>query len=242
LSSTIARLLVARGIATAEHAHEFLSPSLSHLHSPYLMAGLRQAVERLHAAIARGETIFIYGDYDVDGTTAIVILKTALEICGGKVEYHVPHRIKEGYGMRAEVVERAGAEGVSLIVSVDTGIRAGEVVRRAAALGIDVIVTDHRLPEAELPPALAVLKPNQPGCCYPEKNLCGVESPSSWLRGYCNSGLAWKLRRTVLLETGRHRHSGRRGAAHRKIVSRQARIGRLGGKVKVCAPCSKSPD
>ena len=88
-------------------AQEFLSPSLSHLHSPYLMTGLRAAVERLRAAIERGETIFIYGDYDVDGTTAIVILKTALELCGGKVEYHVPHRIREGYGMRDEVIEQA---------------------------------------------------------------------------------------------------------------------------------------
>src|ERR1035438_311451 len=113
LSPVIARLLIARGIATPEQAQEFLAPSLSHLHSPYLMTGLRTAVDRLRAAIERGETIFIYGDYDVDGTTAIVILKAALEICGGKVEYHVPHRIREGYGMRDERSEerRVGEEG-----------------------------------------------------------------------------------------------------------------------------------
>ena len=100
LSPTIARLVAARGITTAEQAQQFLSPSISHLHSPYRMAGLRAAVDRLQSAIERQETVFIYGDYDVDGTTAIVILKTALELCGGKVDYHVPHRIREGYGMR----------------------------------------------------------------------------------------------------------------------------------------------
>src|ERR1044071_963249 len=114
-----ARLLAARGISTADEAQHFLSPSLNDLHSPYLMTGLRSAVERLRAAIERGETVLIYGDYDVDGTTAIVILKTALELCGGKVEYHVPHRIREGYGMRDEVIEQAADRGIRLIISVD---------------------------------------------------------------------------------------------------------------------------
>ena len=91
-----ARMLVARGLSGADDARQFLSPSLSQLHSPYRMAGLRTAVERLRAAVERGEAVLIYGDYDVDGTTAIVLLKTALELCGGKVEYHVPHRIREG--------------------------------------------------------------------------------------------------------------------------------------------------
>ena len=100
LPLSMARLLAVRGIQDAEQAQRFLSPSLHDLHDPYLMTGLRKAVERVRAAIARGETVLIYGDYDVDGTTAIVILKTALELCGGKVDYHVPHRIREGYGMR----------------------------------------------------------------------------------------------------------------------------------------------
>jgi single-stranded-DNA-specific exonuclease len=175
LSPTIARLLAARGVTTAEQAHEFLSPSLSYLHSPYLMSGLRTAVDRLRAAIERGETIFIYGDYDVDGTTAIVILKAALEICGGKVEYHVPHRIREGYGMRDEVIEQAAAAGIRLIISVDTGIRAFAAADAAARCGVDLIVTDHHLPQAEgLPKALAVVNPNQHGCEYPCKSLCGA--------------------------------------------------------------------
>jgi single-stranded-DNA-specific exonuclease len=133
-----------------------------------------RAIERLRKAIGSGEKILIYGDYDVDGTTAVVLLTKAIELAGGAAGYHVPHRLKDGYGMRPEVVEAAAAAGVSLIISVDTGIRAAEVVRRANELGIDVIVTDHHLPEADLPPALAVLNPNRPDCPYPEKNLCGA--------------------------------------------------------------------
>jgi single-stranded-DNA-specific exonuclease len=191
LSPVIARLLVARGITTPEQAQEFLAPSLSHLHNPYLMSGLRTAVERLRAAIELGETIFIYGDYDVDGTTAIVILKSALEICGGKVEYHVPHRIREGYGMRDEVIEQAAADGVKLIISVDTGIRAFAAADAAARCGVDLIVTDHHLPQAEgVPRALAVVNPNQRGCEYPCKSLCGA-------------GVAFKIAQALLEGNGR---------------------------------------
>jgi single-stranded-DNA-specific exonuclease len=193
LSPVIARLLAGRGITTAEQAQQFLAPSLSHLHSPYLMAGLRAALDRLRAAIERGETVFIYGDYDVDGTTAIVILKTALELCGGKVEYHVPHRIREGYGMRDEVIEQAAAEGVRLIISVDTGIRAFRAAEAAARCGVDLIVTDHHLPQADgVPKALAVVNPNQAGCEYPSKSLCGA-------------GVAFKIAQALLEATGRER-------------------------------------
>src|SRR5690349_24168542 len=135
---------------------------------------MREAVARLRAAIDKREKILIYGDYDVDGTVSVVILKKAIELAGGEASFHVPHRLRDGYGMRAEVIERAAGMGVKLIVSVDTGIRATEVVRGARERGIDVIVTDHHLPEAELPPALAVLNPNRPGCQYPDKQLCGA--------------------------------------------------------------------
>ena len=193
LSPIIARLLAGRGITTVEQAQQFLSPSLSQLHSPYLMSGLLAAVNRLRAAIERGETIFIYGDYDVDGTTAIVILKTALELCGGKVEYHVPHRIREGYGMRDEVIEQAAAQGVRLIISVDTGIRAFAAADAAARCGVDLIVTDHHLPQADgVPKALAVVNPNQAGCEYPCKALCGA-------------GVAFKIAQALLEATGRER-------------------------------------
>ena len=131
-------------------------------------------MSRLRRAIEHKEQILLYGDYDVDGTSAVVILKKGIELLGGKAEFHVPHRLRDGYGMRSEVVEEAAASGVSLIVSVDTGIRANQVVARASELGIDVIVTDHHLPEAELPPAVAVLNPNRADCTYPEKNLCGA--------------------------------------------------------------------
>jgi len=193
LSAIIARLLVARGIESADDAQRFLAPSLSDLHSPYLMKGLPEAVERLQAAIERGETVLIYGDYDVDGTTAVVILKTVIELCGGKAEYHVPHRILEGYGMRDEVIEQAAERGIRLIISVDTGIRAFAAAETAERCGIDLIVTDHHLPQAEgVPKALAVVNPNQPDCEYPCKALCGA-------------GVAFKIAQALLEATGRER-------------------------------------
>ena len=138
------------------------------------MTGMKAAVERLTAAIARKEDILIYGDYDVDGTTAVVILKTAIELCGGTADFHVPHRIHEGYGMKDDVIERAAVAGVRLIISVDTGIRAFNAAETARRLGIDLIVTDHHLPGQEgVPVAFSVLNPNQSGCEYPCKALCG---------------------------------------------------------------------
>ncbi|HTR35978.1 MAG TPA: single-stranded-DNA-specific exonuclease RecJ [Bryobacteraceae bacterium] len=169
-----ARVLLSRGLRDPETARKFLAPSLDHLHDPFLLTGMRDAVARLRAAIEAKQKILIYGDYDVDGTVSIVILKKAIELAGGNAIFHVPHRLKEGYGMRSEVIERAADAGVELIVSVDTGIRAQEVVRGARERGIDVIITDHHLPDAELPPALAVLNPNRRDCPYPDKNLCGA--------------------------------------------------------------------
>jgi len=132
------------------------------------------AVARLRRAIEKREPILLYGDYDVDGTSAVVVLKKGLDLLGAQVSFHVPHRLRDGYGMRSEAVEEAAARGIGLIVSVDTGIRANQVVEHASTLGIDVIVTDHHLPEAELPRASAVINPNRPDCLYPEKNLCGA--------------------------------------------------------------------
>jgi single-stranded-DNA-specific exonuclease len=170
----VAMILVSRGFAGIPQAAAFLSPKLDNLHDPFLMQGMDQAVMRLLAAIRSRESILLYGDYDVDGTTSIVVLKRTIEILGGHADFHIPHRVRDGYGMRSDVVERAAGSGVRLIVSVDTGIRAGEVVKHANGLGIDVIVTDHHLPEAELPPALAVLNPNRGDCNYPDKHLCGA--------------------------------------------------------------------
>ena len=194
-----ARVLYGRGMRDAAAARRFLNPALEDLHDPSPDARHARGGRTAQKATVAREKILVYGDYDVDGTTSVVVLKTAIELAGGVALFHVPDRFKEGYGMRAEVVERASAEGVSLIVSVDTGIRAGDVVRRAAALGIDVIVTDHHLPEAELPPALAVLNPNQPDCPYPEKNLCGVGVAFKLAQGLLQT-LDWpadKLRRIL---------------------------------------------
>ncbi len=171
----VAPLLVRRGITDSEAAQRFLSPSLSHLHAPELMTGLRPAVDRLDDAIERKESILIYGDYDVDGTMAVIILKTAIELCGGSADFHVPHRIREGYDMRDDVIERAAAAGVRLIASVDMGIRAFAPAETAHRLGVDLIVTDHHLPGPDgVPKAFAVINPNQNGCEYPYKQLCGA--------------------------------------------------------------------
>lgn len=191
LSPTLARLLVARGIGDPESALRFLHPSLDHLHSPYALLGMKAAVERLRAAIERQERVLIYGDYDVDGTTAVVILKTAIELCGGTAEFHVPHRIKEGYGIQSDVIEQAAAAGIRLVISVDTGIRAFAAADTAHRLGLDLIVTDHHLPESGgVPRALAVLNPNQAGCDYPCKSLCGA-------------GVAFKIAQALVENLGR---------------------------------------
>ncbi len=176
----IAHLLVTRSVAP-EDLDAFFHPTLEHLHAPTLLLGMEPAVRRIRAAVAAREPILIYGDYDVDGTTATVLLKTAIDRLSPSsepslVSWHVPHRIREGYGMRSERLADAAAAGVRLVVSVDTGTRAFAAAREARELGLDLIVTDHHLPDdAEgLPDALAVINPAQPGCPYPFKHLCGA--------------------------------------------------------------------
>jgi len=192
-SDILAQLLLARGVNTVEQACHFLNPSLDQMHSPYDMLGMDAAAARLEAAIERREDILIYGDYDVDGTTAIVILKTTIELLGGTADFHVPHRIRDGYGMKDDVIEQAAAAGVKLIISVDTGIRAFAAAETARRLGLDLIVTDHHLPGPEgAPRAYAVLNPNQTGCSYPSKDLCGA-------------GVAFKLAQALLEKSGRGR-------------------------------------
>jgi single-stranded-DNA-specific exonuclease len=185
VSRALARILNARGHRGAEGARGYLNPSAEQLLPAATLAGVDPAAERIDRAIRGGEKILLYGDYDVDGTMAVVILSAAIRVCGGSSEYHVPHRITEGYGVRTEVVERAARDGVTLIVSVDTGIRAAAAVHEATALGIDVIVTDHHLPDAELPPAYALINPNLRDCSYANKNLCGA-------------GIAYKLALALL--------------------------------------------
>ncbi|MDE1176295.1 MAG: single-stranded-DNA-specific exonuclease RecJ [Edaphobacter sp.] len=206
----IARLLVTRGFVTSDSVAAFFSPSLSDLHSPMLMLGMPQAVERIRRAIAASEPILIYGDYDVDGTTATVLLKTAIERCAPKetpaiVRYHVPHRIREGYGMQTGVLADAAAAGVRLVISVDTGIRAFAAAAEAKTLGLDLIVTDHHLPDdaAGVPDALSVINPAQPGCPYPFKSLCGAavafKLAHALLDAACDDNAARRLLETRLI-------------------------------------------
>jgi single-stranded-DNA-specific exonuclease len=176
LPHVLAELLVSRGITQPNEAFAFLNPEAAHLHDPLLMLGMAAAVERLERAVADREPVLLYGDYDVDGTTAVVLLKTAIEMLGGTVRFHVPHRLREGYGLQSTVLEAAYAEGVRLVITVDTGMRAFAEAETARRLGLDLIITDHHLLEAgdAVPHALAILNPNQPGCAYPEKSLCGA--------------------------------------------------------------------
>ncbi len=181
----LAQLLATRGIVGAAEANQFLHPAVNQLFDPFLMLGMAQAVGRLEQAIASREPILLYGDYDVDGTTAVVLLKTAIEILAGArsssaeacdIRFHVPHRLKEGYGLQSSVLEEHAAQGVRLVITVDTGMRAFAEAETARRLGLDLIITDHHLPDAgdAIPVALAILNPNQPGCPYPEKSLCGA--------------------------------------------------------------------
>jgi single-stranded-DNA-specific exonuclease len=176
LPQVLAELLVARGINQPAEAFAFLNPEVAHLHDPLLMLGMNAAVERLERAIAAHEPVMLYGDYDVDGTIAVVLLKTAIEMLGGIARFYVPHRLREGYGLQSSVLEEAYAEGARLVITVDTGMRAFAEAETARKLGLDLIITDHHLLEAgdAVPHALAILNPNQPSCAYPEKFLCGA--------------------------------------------------------------------
>jgi single-stranded-DNA-specific exonuclease len=204
---TVARLLLLRGIDAPESARSFLSPSLDQLHSPYLMTGMKAAVERLDAAIESKEGILVYGDYDVDGTTAVVILKTAIELCGGAADFHVPHRIREGYDLRGDVIERAAAAGIRLVISVDAGTRAFAAAESARQAGVDLIITDHHLPgPSGLPQAFAVVNPNQPGCEYPCKLLCGA-------------GIAFKLAQALMQKRLAHRDQSQLLLSFMKIAA-----------------------
>jgi single-stranded-DNA-specific exonuclease len=185
ISPAIARLLAIRGIDEPESAQRFLHPSLDHLHDPLKLAGMREAVERILAAIDRRERIAIHGDYDCDGITSTVILRRALEIFGATVIHFLPDRIKDGYGLQPETFDRLHADGVTLVISVDCGIRGMEAAKRARELGVDLIITDHHEPDSELPPALAVINPRRHDCHYPDKNLAGVGVALKLVQALC---------------------------------------------------------
>ena len=171
----LCKILVARGIENFEQARLFFRPELSHLHDPFLMKGMREAVDRIMAAMDRGERILVYGDYDVDGTTAVSTMFRFLESVYSpeKIDFYIPHRYREGYGISKMGIDHASANGFSLVISLDCGIKSVDLIRYAGTLGIDFIVCDHHLPDSELPPAYAILNPKQHDCPYPYKELCG---------------------------------------------------------------------
>jgi len=181
----VARILCLRGLADADQAHRFLHPSLDHLHDPFELTDMRRAVDRLLQAIAQQERIVVHGDYDVDGVTATVMVRRALEWLGGQVDHFIPDRVADGYGLQAATIERLHAGGVRVVVSVDCGIRGREAAARARELGVDLIITDHHEPEGSLPPAFAVVNPKRSDCAYPDKALAGVGVALKLVQGLC---------------------------------------------------------
>jgi len=170
----VLRIVSQRGISTHEALAAFLAPSFAALPDPFAMRGIDAAVERLVQAHGSGEIVCIYGDYDVDGISATALLVSFLQTCGFACRYFIPNRFDDGYGINGEAIRQIADQGVSLLVSVDCGITAIEEARLCRALGLDLIITDHHQPKAELPEACAVINPLQPGCTYPFKSLAGV--------------------------------------------------------------------
>ena len=176
IDQVLANLLVQRNITTAERAREFFKPDLSKLHDPFLMKDMDKAVERLEKAISNEEKVLIYGDYDVDGTTAVALMYTFIRNFNPNVEYYIPDRYDEGYGISYKGIDWGHENGYTLIIALDCGIKAVEKVAYAKGLGMDMIICDHHLPDEELPPAVAILDPKRQDCSYPFDDLsgCGV--------------------------------------------------------------------
>ncbi|MCR5758860.1 MAG: single-stranded-DNA-specific exonuclease RecJ [Bacteroidales bacterium] len=184
IDRVLAELLVQRGIDTFEQARAFFRPNLQDLHDPFLMKDMAAAVERLHKAISSGEKILVYGDYDVDGTTAVSLVYSFIKRYTENVDFYIPDRYDEGYGLSVKGIETAEKGGYTLIITLDCGIKAIEKVRLAGEKGIDVIICDHHLPEDELPSAVAVLDPKRTDDNYPYDDLCGCGVGFKLVQGY----------------------------------------------------------
>jgi single-stranded-DNA-specific exonuclease len=176
VTDSLANLMVQRNITSPEEAYAFFNPSMDYLHDPFMMKDMNIAVERLSTAIKKNERILVYGDYDVDGTTAVALVYSFLREQGSNVEYYIPDRYKEGYGVSFQGLDSAFRNKCKLVITLDCGIKATEKIQYARSKGLDVIICDHHYPGDEIPKALAVLDPKQPGCSYPYKELsgCGV--------------------------------------------------------------------
>ena len=180
----LAELLIQRGVETFEQARRFFRPSLDDLHDPFLMKDMDKAVERLHEAITKGQKILVYGDYDVDGTTAVALVYSFVRRFTKRVEYYIPDRYDEGYGVSYKGLDWASDNGINLLITLDCGIKAIEKVEYARSKGIDVIICDHHLPENELPGAVAVLDPKREDDHYPFDDLCGCGVGFKFVQGY----------------------------------------------------------
>ena len=169
----LCELLVQRGITDFDDAKQFFRPNLDHLHDPWLMKDMRKAVDRISHAIKENQKILVFGDYDVDGTTSVATLYQFLTQLSPNIDYYIPHRYKEGYGISKIGIDFAKENGFDLIISVDCGIKSTELITYAKELGMDFIICDHHLPDEVLPPAVAILNAKQVDCNYPYKELCG---------------------------------------------------------------------
>ena len=184
IDRVLADLLVQRGVETFEEARSFFRPRLEDLHDPFLMKDMDKAVERVHQAVTGGQKILVYGDYDVDGTTAVAQVYSFLKQFTSKVSFYIPDRYDEGYGLSYKALDWAGDNGINLVITLDCGIKAIEKVEYARAKGIDVIICDHHLPEEQLPQAVAVLDPKREDCHYPFDDLCGCGVGFKLAQGY----------------------------------------------------------
>jgi single-stranded-DNA-specific exonuclease len=169
----LCKILIQRGIETFEQAKDFFRPALSELHSPWLMKDMEKAVERIVTAISSKEKILVFGDYDVDGTTSVASMYQFLKKIHTSLDFYIPHRYREGYGVSKAGIDFAKENGFTLIISLDCGIKSADLIAYAKELGIDFIVCDHHLPDEILPPAIAILNPKQKDCTSPYKELCG---------------------------------------------------------------------
>lgn len=185
IHKTLATLLVQRGVKTFDEAKAFFRPKLSHLHDPFRMKDMQAAIDRINKALQKNERILIYGDYDVDGTTSVALFYTFLSHYYQHIDYYIPDRYKEGYGISYEGIEYAALNGVSLIVALDCGIKAMDKVQFAQDRSIDFIICDHHTPGDAIPNAVAVLDPKQPDCPYPYKELSGCGVGFKLLQGLC---------------------------------------------------------
>ncbi|MFN3300314.1 MAG: single-stranded-DNA-specific exonuclease RecJ, partial [Sediminibacterium sp.] len=173
INATLCTILAQRGINDYDKAKEYFRPSLEHLHSPWLMKDMQKAVDRILLAFENEERILVYGDYDVDGTTSVASMFQFLQSLHEPVDFYIPHRYKEGYGISKIGIDFAKENGFSLIISLDCGIKSADLIAYAKSLGIDFIVCDHHLPDEIIPAAVAILNPKQKDCNYPYKELCG---------------------------------------------------------------------